>query len=475
MVCCDAKPGEAKPLVLPREAELGTLFKVIARGAGGGGAAAAYLSQVASYADPAEDAVQKMAQAKLKGCKKLPVRAFVLEKEGEGVAVTRTDNLVDGAQICVSAAPPPDAAAEEDGDGEAAGGDGDGDGNGAVGGGGGGGGSGEVGGAALTVPELTRKEAAAKAKAKQARARAKLVSAVDEQRAAVQRAKEEELAAVRESLARVRAAAQHRGQQQHSRGGPSFLPPRSAEQAAAESAWLLQRRAALAAAGSGEGAESVGRQGMAMVRNSLPAAQQKEELVRLIRENQVVVVSGETGCGKTTQLPQVYSQRAALFVAAQRQPVLAQRLPVPSQRLLTTQLPQFILEAAIDGKGGGGGVGVLCTQPRRISALSVAERVAAERGEEVGQSVGYAIRGEHRYSAHTRLVFCTTGILLRRLQSDPLLEGVSHVIVDEVHERELNADFLLVILKVKALLVFVLFVLVLVLLLRVLLVLLVLL
>ena len=75
----------------------------------------------------------------------------------------------------------------------------------------------------------------------------------------------------------------------------------------------------------------------------------------------------------------------------------------------TTQVAQFVLEdAATHGKH----VQILCTQPRRISAISVAERVAAERGEPVGQTVGYAVRGESRQSPDGNLLFCTTGVLL---------------------------------------------------------------
>jgi len=125
---------------------------------------------------------------------------------------------------------------------------------------------------------------------------------------------------------------------------------------------------------------------------------------------QVLVVSGETGCGKTTQLP------------------------------------QYVLESEIDA-GRGATCNIICTQPRRISAVSVAERVAAERGEEIGESVGYKVRLEGMRSRKTQLLFCTTGILLRRLMSDPELKGVSHVVVDEIHERGMNEDFLLVVLK----------------------------
>ncbi len=110
----------------------------------------------------------------------------------------------------------------------------------------------------------------------------------------------------------------------------------------------------------------------------------------------------------------------------------------------TTQVAQFLLE---DAAATGAPVSIVCTQPRRISAISVAERVAAERGEKVGGTVGYAIRGENCAGSSTRLLFCTTGILLRRLESDPTLAGTTHVLVDEVHERSLESDFLLMALK----------------------------
>lgn len=92
-------------------------------------------------------------------------------------------------------------------------------------------------------------------------------------------------------------------------------------------------------------------------------------------------------------------------------------------------------------------VQIICTQPRRLTAISIAERVSNERCEKVGSVIGYQIRLENKISSATRLTFCTTGLLLRRLQSDPMLEGISHVIVDEVHERSLESDFLLLILK----------------------------
>lgn len=156
--------------------------------------------------------------------------------------------------------------------------------------------------------------------------------------------------------------------------------------------------------------ESSDGQKMLEFRRSLPSHKERETLLQAISQNQVVVVSGETGCGKTTQLP------------------------------------QYILESEIEAARGAC-CSIICTQPRRISAMSVAERVAAERGEQLGDSVGYKVRLEGMKGRDTRLLFCTTGILLRRLLVDRTLKGVTHVIVDEIHERGMNEDFLLIVLK----------------------------
>lgn len=145
-------------------------------------------------------------------------------------------------------------------------------------------------------------------------------------------------------------------------------------------------------------------------RKSLPAHKEKNRLLTAIARNQVIVISGETGCGKTTQLP------------------------------------QYILESEIES-GRGAFCSVVCTQPRRISAMSVAERVSTERGEPLGESVGYKVRLEGVKGKNTHLLFCTSGILLRRLLSDRNLDGITHVFVDEIHERGMNEDFLLIVLK----------------------------
>lgn len=114
------------------------------------------------------------------------------------------------------------------------------------------------------------------------------------------------------------------------------------------------------------------------------------------------------------------------------------------------QVPQYILEECIEG-GSGTACNIICTQPRRIAAISVADRVANERGQPApgnpGSHVGYHVRLDAATTPDTRLLFCTTGILLRRLTGDAQLLSVSHIIVDEVHERTLQGDFLMALLK----------------------------
>eukprot|EP01065_Artemidia_motanka_P034097 TRINITY_DN4125_c0_g1_i1.p1 TRINITY_DN4125_c0_g1~~TRINITY_DN4125_c0_g1_i1.p1 ORF type:complete len:1102 (+),score=377.59 TRINITY_DN4125_c0_g1_i1:59-3364(+) len=145
-------------------------------------------------------------------------------------------------------------------------------------------------------------------------------------------------------------------------------------------------------------------------RAQLPIAAHKEEILRAVRTSPVVILQGETGCGKTTQVP------------------------------------QFLLDE-MTAESRGGDAAIVCTQPRRVSAVSVAARVAEERGEQVGDTIGHAVRGSNSRSAGTRVLFCTTGVLLRTLASNPELPGVSHIIVDEVHERGMLTDFLLILLR----------------------------
>ncbi|PNS19384.1 hypothetical protein CAC42_2561 [Sphaceloma murrayae] len=154
-------------------------------------------------------------------------------------------------------------------------------------------------------------------------------------------------------------------------------------------------------------------------RRKLPAWQLKDAVVQAVNSSQVTIISGETGSGKSTQSV------------------------------------QFILDDMIQRKLGGQ-ANIICTQPRRISALGLADRVADERCSQVGHEVGYSIRGESRQKPGlTKVTFVTTGVLLRRLQttgSDPkgvvgALEGISHVVIDEVHERSLDTDFLMSLLR----------------------------
>ena len=150
---------------------------------------------------------------------------------------------------------------------------------------------------------------------------------------------------------------------------------------------------------------------MARFRETLPSFKLRKELLAAISSNQVVVVSGETGCGKTTQVP------------------------------------QFILEEAV-AMGQGSKVSIVCTQPRRVAAISVAQRVANEREENVGDVVGYQVRMEHKLPRmQGSILYCTTGILLQRMQSDRTLQQFTHVILDEIHERDIMADLILVIIK----------------------------
>ncbi len=138
----------------------------------------------------------------------------------------------------------------------------------------------------------------------------------------------------------------------------------------------------------------------------LPVSQRRDDIAAAIRDHQVVIVAGETGSGKTTQLPKI------------------------------------CLEL---GRGQGGSEGRLIghTQPRRIAARSVAERIASELGTELGELVGYQVRFTDKTSASGRVKLMTDGILLAELQRDRQLTKYDTIIIDEAHERSLNIDFLL--------------------------------
>ena len=138
----------------------------------------------------------------------------------------------------------------------------------------------------------------------------------------------------------------------------------------------------------------------------LPITARKDDIVAAIRDNQVVVIAGETGSGKTTQIP------------------------------------KMCLEAGlgIEAKIG-------CTQPRRVAALSISRRIAEELNVNCGREVGCTIRFDDRSGPHTYIKLMTDGILLAETQSDPLLSEYNCIIIDEAHERSLNIDFLLGYLK----------------------------
>ncbi|MFC1789125.1 DEAD/DEAH box helicase [Thermodesulfobacteriota bacterium] len=139
---------------------------------------------------------------------------------------------------------------------------------------------------------------------------------------------------------------------------------------------------------------------------ALPILAKKDQIIGSISKNQVIIISGETGSGKTTQIP------------------------------------KFCLAA---GRGIDGKIG--CTQPRRIAAVTVSKRIAEELGEKLGRSVGYKIRFKDKTSPNAFIKIMTDGILLAETQSDPYLNEYDTLIVDEAHERSLNIDFILGILK----------------------------
>ncbi|KAI5360736.1 Putative helicase, P-loop containing nucleoside triphosphate hydrolase [Septoria linicola] len=146
---------------------------------------------------------------------------------------------------------------------------------------------------------------------------------------------------------------------------------------------------------------------------NLPMSQYTKQVTDLVSGDVYSIVIGATGSGKTTQVPQV------------------------------------LLDHAIEN-GDGGHCDIICTQPRRLAASSVAQRVAAERDQKIGETVGYQVRGDVKLpQPGGSITYCTTGILLEQLKwnADDIMDNVSHLIIDEVHERDIFVDFLLIILK----------------------------
>ncbi|XP_059618224.1 probable ATP-dependent RNA helicase spindle-E [Phlebotomus argentipes] len=140
----------------------------------------------------------------------------------------------------------------------------------------------------------------------------------------------------------------------------------------------------------------------------LPIAKHRTEIMKTLEQNDVVVIEGATGCGKTTQVP------------------------------------QYIMEDAFAKKKY---FNIVVTQPRRLAALSVAKRVAQERQWELGEVVGYQIGRKRECSEDTRINYCTTGVLLEKVVKSQSLAEYTHIILDEVHERDINMDFLLIVLR----------------------------
>jgi ATP-dependent helicase HrpA len=138
----------------------------------------------------------------------------------------------------------------------------------------------------------------------------------------------------------------------------------------------------------------------------LPISERREEIMRLVAQHQVLVLCGETGSGKSTQLPKIC----------------------------------LSLGRGVDGRIGH-------TQPRRIAARSLASRISAELGREPGTAVGYKVRFSDRVGPETYIKLMTDGMLLAEVQSDPWLNEYDTLIIDEAHERSLNIDFLLGYLK----------------------------
>ncbi|RPA96458.1 P-loop containing nucleoside triphosphate hydrolase protein [Choiromyces venosus 120613-1] len=148
-------------------------------------------------------------------------------------------------------------------------------------------------------------------------------------------------------------------------------------------------------------------------REELPMNQYRAKVLDLVNNNSVSIIVGATGSGKTTQVPQI------------------------------------LLEEAIKN-GTGASCNIICTQPRRIAATSVAARVAVERNEPLQKSIGYQVRFDAKLPiAGGSVTYCTTGILLQQLRNsaDEALDGITHLVIDEVHERDILIDFLLIILK----------------------------
>ncbi len=154
---------------------------------------------------------------------------------------------------------------------------------------------------------------------------------------------------------------------------------------------------------------------------TLPVSLRKGEIMQAIADHQVIIVCGETGSGKTTQLPKM---ALALGRGALEESPSVEGNPAEPRKRRGARL-------------------IGHTQPRRIAATSVAKRIAHELNSPLGQCVGYKVRFQDKLSASTQIKLMTDGILLAETQNDPLLRAYDTLIIDEAHERSLNIDFLL--------------------------------
>lgn len=190
-----------------------------------------------------------------------------------------------------------------------------------------------------------------------------------------------------------------------SRQSPRHLLPLSPEDARRRNSQMQDARNAYR--------QDVNLHSLRWQKSELPMNQYRAKVLGLINSHQYSIIVGATGSGKTTQVPQI------------------------------------LLEEAIVN-GSASACNIICTQPRRIAATSVARRVAQERAENLQETVGYQVRFDARLPSNRgSITFCTTGILMQQLQHAPdeIMNSVSHLIVDEVHERSADVDFLLVTLK----------------------------
>ena len=165
-------------------------------------------------------------------------------------------------------------------------------------------------------------------------------------------------------------------------------------------------------------------------RQSLPIYKLKDELVKAVNDNQILIVIGETVCASLDLLFLLEFQLTIVLIF----------LFQGSGK--TTQITQYLAESGFTARGKIG-----CTQPRRVAAMSVAKRVAEEFGCRLGQEVGYTIRFEDCTSPETLIKYMTDGMLLRECLIDPDLQLYSCIMLDEAHERTIHTDVLFGLLK----------------------------